>query len=310
MRSLLTDPAFLGALGAIAPTVTINQGSGQADPTTSTSILFDVVFSEAPTGFATGDVTLSGTAGGSLVGTVSGSGTTYTVTVTGMTTNGTVIASIGAGVCTGSVTGLPNEASTSTDNTVTWSLQYTDDFNRVATPGGTDQNLGSDWLEQTGAALLRLVQSGTAPAAYMDAASATSRAMWVHPLTNDHFVEWDVRAGGGNISYYFRGDSTTPTTGYEINWSSGSGGTFGFRRGPIYGPGSLTAVSSQTGVGTIAGKRVRIEIQGSSTGNVRVHVDGVLKATFTDSTYTTGQYVGIRIDNTSNSVDNFTCGAL
>ena len=47
----------------LAPTVTINQAAGQADPTNASPINFTVVFSEAVTDFATGDVTLSGTAG-------------------------------------------------------------------------------------------------------------------------------------------------------------------------------------------------------------------------------------------------------
>ena len=42
-----------------APTVTINQAAGQADPTNASPINFTVVFSEPVTGFATGDVTLA-----------------------------------------------------------------------------------------------------------------------------------------------------------------------------------------------------------------------------------------------------------
>jgi CSLREA domain-containing protein len=100
------------------PTVTINQASGQADPTNAGPINFTVVFSESVSNFATGDVTLSGTAGATTA-TVTGSGTTYNVAVTGMTTNGTVIATINAGVATDAA-GNPNTASTSTDNTVTY----------------------------------------------------------------------------------------------------------------------------------------------------------------------------------------------
>jgi len=103
------------------PTVTINQAVGQADPTNTLTINFTVVFSEAVTGFATGDVTLSGTAGATTA-TVTGSGTTYNVAVSGMTASGTVIASIGAGVAT-DLAGNPNLASTSTDNSVTFALQ-------------------------------------------------------------------------------------------------------------------------------------------------------------------------------------------
>ena len=52
-----------GHLGAGRPTVTINQAAGQADPTAQSPINFTVVFSVAVTGFATGDVTITGTAG-------------------------------------------------------------------------------------------------------------------------------------------------------------------------------------------------------------------------------------------------------
>ena len=45
------------------PTVTIDQATGQADPTNAATINFTVVFSETVTGFATGDVTIGGTAG-------------------------------------------------------------------------------------------------------------------------------------------------------------------------------------------------------------------------------------------------------
>src|SRR5207344_971873 len=103
----------------VPPTVTINQAGGQADPTNTSPINYTVVFSEAVTGFTTGDVTLTGTAGGTLTGTVTGGPVTYNVAVSGMTTPGTVIASLGAGVATDPATN-PNAASTSADNTVTW----------------------------------------------------------------------------------------------------------------------------------------------------------------------------------------------
>ena len=76
------------------PSVTIDQAAGQADPTNVSPIVFTAVFTEPVTGFATGDVTLSGSVGGTLAAVVTGGPTTYTVTVTGMTTTGTVIATI------------------------------------------------------------------------------------------------------------------------------------------------------------------------------------------------------------------------
>ncbi|RLC02661.1 MAG: hypothetical protein DRI57_29880, partial [Deltaproteobacteria bacterium] len=98
------------------PMVTVEQ---TADPVNSPPVNFTVVFSEAVSDFATGDVTLGGTASGTLSGTVTGSGTTYNVAVTGMTSAGTVTAEIGAGKATDSV-GNGNAAATSTDNEVTF----------------------------------------------------------------------------------------------------------------------------------------------------------------------------------------------
>jgi hypothetical protein len=100
------------------PSVTINQAAGQADPTGVSPINFTVVFSEVVTGFATGDVTLAGTAGATTA-TVTGSGTTYNVAVSGMTVTGSVTATVGAANATDAV-GNANVASTSTDNTVTY----------------------------------------------------------------------------------------------------------------------------------------------------------------------------------------------
>ena len=102
------------------PTVTINQGASQADPTSATPIVFDVQFSEPVSGFSNTDVSFTGsTAGGTLAAVVTGSGEDYTVSVSGMTTSGTVIASISSGAAN-DADNNPTGASTSTDNTVTY----------------------------------------------------------------------------------------------------------------------------------------------------------------------------------------------
>ncbi len=116
------------------PTVTINQASGQADPTSASPTNFAVVFSKPVSDFAAEDVTLSGTAGADTAN-VSGSGTTYNVAVSGMTKSGTVIASIAAGVAHDSK-GNANKASTSTDNTVTYIYPEVAPINLSLTPSG------------------------------------------------------------------------------------------------------------------------------------------------------------------------------
>src|SRR5204863_6036117 len=95
------------AFNNTAPTVTINQGAGQVDPTNSSPVNFDVVFSAPVTGFQNTDVSLSGTTvGGSLTVAVGGSGANYTVSVSGMTGTGTIVVSIPAGAALDAVNNL------------------------------------------------------------------------------------------------------------------------------------------------------------------------------------------------------------
>jgi uncharacterized repeat protein (TIGR01451 family) len=126
--SLYVVDDSLGDAGSVAggwcitltprPTVTINQATGQADPTNASPVLFTAVFSQAVTGFTGSDVSFTGsTAPGTLVANVTGGPTTYTVSVSGMTGSGTVVASIPA-----NATDPLNSASTSTDHTVTYDV--------------------------------------------------------------------------------------------------------------------------------------------------------------------------------------------
>ena len=120
---------------ATAPDVTINQAVGQADPTNTSPINFTVIFSEAVTDFDdAADVSLSGTAGATTIN-ITGGPTTYNVAVSGMTGNGAVIASIPAGVAT-DLASKPNNASTSTDNTVTYD---------TTAAGSDDQQIERRW---------------------------------------------------------------------------------------------------------------------------------------------------------------------
>ncbi|MFL5331529.1 MAG: hypothetical protein ACJ8C4_21780 [Gemmataceae bacterium] len=100
------------------PSVTINQAAGQGDPTSSSTVNFTAVFSEAVTGFNGGDIVFGGTAGANTA-IVTGSGTTYNVAVSGMTHAGTVIITIPSGAAVNG-SGQSNLASTSTDNQVTF----------------------------------------------------------------------------------------------------------------------------------------------------------------------------------------------
>jgi Ca2+-binding RTX toxin-like protein len=113
---------YIWTIDTTPPGVTINQASGQADPTSASPVHFTTVFNEPVSGFTSTDVSLSGTAGATTAAVIEiapNNGTTYDVAVSGMTTNGTVVASIPSGVAT-DATGNGNNPSTSSDNTVTF----------------------------------------------------------------------------------------------------------------------------------------------------------------------------------------------
>jgi MYXO-CTERM domain-containing protein len=127
---VITDAAVNVAAGAVgsdvvktidanSPTVTVEQQGGQADPTSTRPISYDVTFSEAVTGFTKADLTFTGTAPGSISFTISGAGPAYVVTVNGMTHDGTASFDVAA-ASTIDAGGNANSISTSADNVVTY----------------------------------------------------------------------------------------------------------------------------------------------------------------------------------------------
>ncbi|MCW3016576.1 MAG: Fibronectin type domain protein [Solirubrobacterales bacterium] len=113
-----TSTANTFTVDATAPTVTVNQKAGQADPTNTLPILYTVTFSEPVTGFTAADLTRGGTSTGGTP-TVTGSGATYEISSGTLTTNGTLTFAIAANRAT-DLAGNNNTASTSTDNSVTY----------------------------------------------------------------------------------------------------------------------------------------------------------------------------------------------
>jgi hypothetical protein len=119
-----------------SPSVTVNQASGQAEPTSLSPIAFAVHFSEPVTGFSATGIDFSGsTVTGSMVQSIVGSGADYTLSVIGMSGQGNVVASVLAGAAI-DVAGNSNTASTSTDNSVAFdNVAPTVTINQDARPG-------------------------------------------------------------------------------------------------------------------------------------------------------------------------------
>ncbi len=108
----------------VRPTVTINQAAGQSDPTSTEPINFRVVFSEPVTGFDSADVLLTGSTANTstAIVVITGSVTTYNVAVSNIISSGQIRASIAVNAVQDAL-GNPSNVSTSSDNTVTFSLK-------------------------------------------------------------------------------------------------------------------------------------------------------------------------------------------
>jgi len=201
---------LINALAAVVydtvpPAVTINQAAGQADPTNTAPVNFTVVFSESAGDFATGDVTVTGTAPGTKTATVTGSGTTYNVAVGGMTGSGTVIAALAAGVAHDAA-GNGNTASASTDNTVTYDVTAPAFSSIAASPS--------------------LAKQGTAVTITFTASETLSANPAV--TVNTHVAGY-VGKSGNNYTYSYTiqasdadGDATIAISGSDSAGNSGS----------------------------------------------------------------------------------------
>ena len=115
-----TSSANTFVVDTTPPTVTINQKSGQADPTNALPILWTVTFSEPVTGFVVGDLSRTGSSGTSGAFAITGSGANYEISVTGSLANGTTAFTLPANRVNDLAGNTNTAASTSTDNTVTY----------------------------------------------------------------------------------------------------------------------------------------------------------------------------------------------
>jgi len=241
----------------IEPTVTINQASGQGDPTNGSPIDFTVVFSESVDDFITGDVTVSsGTA------TVSGGGTTYNVAVTGMS-QGALTASIDAGKATDAA-GNANEASTSTDNSVT--------YDTVNPTIGITDDLGSNPVLQ-GTYTITVSAGDAAPSSglvvppvvkldsnVLTAATGTGNGPWTYTVVVNastangaHSITADISDNAGN-------PATQATRAFTVNKNEING----------------IITSDFGGVGT---RVVTFVLNGATTRTANVSSTGVYKLT-------------------------------
>lgn len=205
------------------PTVTIDQspsGPVQADPANTSPIIFNVVFSEAVTGFIASDVSFTGsTTPGSLSATIVGSGALYAVRVTGMASGDTVVVSLPLNAAT-DLAGNNSAASTSTDNSVTYdTTPPTVTINQAgsqADPTASQPIVFTAVFSEnvTGVDATDIAVGGTAPG---------TKSVTIIPIdAKNYTVQITGVTGAGNVSVSVK---TNAARDAALNWSLSSTST-------------------------------------------------------------------------------------
>lgn len=207
----VTSASASVTVDTVVPTLTLNQATDQADPTSATPVVFTAVFSETVVGLNSSDVTYSGTAGVTTT-TITGAGRTYDIAASGMTKTGTVLPAIAANTVT-DIAGNANTVAVSTDRTVTYVdntaptvviSSFTAGPSRTVTVSGTAGQAAGDNVTVTVVLCTTNAYPCTAPNT-----KATLSGVSVNPTTGG----WTVTSAalGATASVYARATQTDLT---------------------------------------------------------------------------------------------------
>jgi hypothetical protein len=166
---------------------------------------------------------------------------------------------------------------------------YSDDFNRA------NGAIGASWTQDSGTWTIASNVAGKASAAGFD------QARYASDLGSaDHYCEIELRTNNGGIA-----------AGPAVRMSATGSYALYIFSPDIYivkiASGSPTTLN-QTAQSIAIGQVLRLEAQGTT---LRGYVDGVLKLTATDSTYTTQLRCGMfQYGNSGGTIDNWRAGDL
>lgn len=219
-----------------APTVTVDQKAGQADPASALPILWTVTFSEPVTGFDAGDLTRAGTTTGGTV-SVAGSDASYEISLSGTPTNGTTSFSIASGSAE-DLAGNDNAASTG-DSIVTYDTvaPTTSIATSPASPTGTNQWFTQDGVRFTLAATD--ATSGVAGRFYTIDGGATQTYGGAVAISTqgDHAVTYWATDNAGNTesvnTTHIKLDNVAPTTTLTTSPASPDGANGWFKQSGV-----------------------------------------------------------------------------
>jgi hypothetical protein len=262
-------------------------------PTISSDLTYAVVFSEAVSGLAASDFSVSGTAAGCTVGTPSGSGASYTVGVSSCG-NGTVVLTLTANSVADVAgnNGPPTPATTSavildtiapTISTPVASANVNSTIGSIASVriawSGSDAGSGvalyEVWLSTNAGSFVKVASPTT---------TSYTRSMTTSATTTYRF---GVRAydTAGNVSGFAYGPTfhvkliqqSSSAVHYHGTWyasssSSASGGSYRY-----------TSTAGRYASYTFTGRTIAVVAKkGSAFGSFKVYLDGVYKATVSE----------------------------
>nr|BFD62548.1 hypothetical protein BdHM001_12290 [Bdellovibrio sp. HM001] len=307
-----------------APTLTINQKVGQADPTNALPVEFTIVASEAVTNFAAADITQSGTATGITWNLSTSDNITWSLKATAITGAGTLIPSITANKLT-DVAGNNNTASTSSDNQVVY--ETTKPSLTINQKAGQTDPTNTLPIEFT-VVFTEAINPGTFIAADITQGGTASGITW--DLTTSDNITWSLKAtaittpgtlvpsvtagkisdpaGNTNnastatdasVTY----DITAPVNASSLAWQQSS-------------PTNTTALVAQWTKSTspdLASQKVRFYTGASCntyTGTENTATSAATTSNFTGVNGTTYTYQVISTDNAGNSITSACSSAV
>jgi LPXTG-site transpeptidase (sortase) family protein len=269
---------------ATAPSVTINQAVGQADPVKAGPVTFTVVFSEPVTGFDAADLSLFGSTVAVSILSVSGGPTTYTI-IADAGSDGVIVLSIPTGGGLDAYSN-PSADSTSIDNSITIDKTSPTVFIDSTTPDPTNTGAAVTWhSDENGTFSVRT--GGTTCANGAQAAGGTYSTS---PATiNSTIPSANLAAGPNNLMVCVT--DAAGNTGQMIgviqkvltpivttNAATPVGNTTATLRGTVNANGVNTAVQFQYGLTNTYGTNVNASpasVTGSSNSNVSAALTGL-----------------------------------
>ncbi len=281
---LIVSLGMEGQLNSVhaALSISVEQASGQTDPTANSPVNFTVTFGEAidPATFTTDDLTLGGTAAGNLSAVITeitpNDNTTFNIAVSGMNFSGTVTCSIAANMVQ-TLGGSPFAQSTSTDNLVF----YDHDHNVTIVEISTAEQFNTIRNDLDG--VYRLL-------ADIDLSAYTN---WT-PIGSDLSPFTGILDGNGKV---ISGLKITDTTGSNQGLFGVTGSSAWIKDLTILNAAITAGDNAGILVGQNVGNILRVSVSGNISGDEYVgglagKNTGYIQRSYSTATVTAAGYVG------------------